>query len=73
MPSANGRWQVYGDPTEIVLLVLITEVPILQTVFHTAPLSWGEYLYLCCITFVILAIEELRKFIWRHRFPTELV
>ena len=73
MPSANGRWQVYGDPTEIVLLVLITEVPILQTVFHTAPLSWGEYLYLCCIPFVILAIEELRKFIWRHRFPTGLV
>lgn len=73
MPSANGRWQVYGDPTEIVLLVLITEVPILQTVFHTAPLSWDEYLYLCCIPFVILAIEELRKFIWRHRFPTELV
>ena len=73
MPSTNGRWQVYGDPTEIVLLVLIAEVPILQTVFHTAPLSWDEYLYLCCIPFVILAIEELRKFIWRHRFPTELV
>ena len=56
-----------------MLLVLITEVPILQTVFHTAPLSWDECLYLCCIPFVILAIEELRKFIWWHRFPTELV
>lgn len=64
---------MYGDSTEIVLLVLITEVLILQTVFHTAPLSWDECLYLCCIPFVILAIEELRKFIWRHRFPTELV
>ena len=27
-----------GIVTEIVLLVLITEVPVLQTVFHTAPL-----------------------------------
>ena len=55
----------------LVLLVLITEVPILRTVFHTAPLSWDEYLYLCCIPFVILGIEELRKLIWRRRFPSE--
>lgn len=54
-----------GIVTEIVLLVLITEVPVLQTVFHTAPL--------CCIPFVILGIEELRKLIWRHSFPTERV
>ena len=60
-----------GIVTEIVLLVLITEVPILRTVFHTAPLSWDEYLYLCCIPFVILGIEELRKLIWRCRFPSE--
>lgn len=60
-----------GIVTEIVLLVLITEVPILRTVFHTAPLSWDEYLYLCCIPFVILGIEELRKLIWRRRFPSE--
>ena len=31
-----------GIVTEIVLLVLITEVPVLQTVFHTAPLGWDD-------------------------------
>ncbi|MFR9114959.1 MAG: cation transporting ATPase C-terminal domain-containing protein [Bifidobacterium bifidum] len=55
-----------GIVTEIVLLVLITEVPVLQTVFHTAPLGWDDCVYLCCIPFVILGIEELRKLIWRH-------
>ena len=50
-----------GIVTEIVLLVLITEVPVLQTVFHTAPLGWDDCVYLCCIPFVILGIEELRK------------
>ena len=62
-----------GIVTEIVLLVLITEVPVLQTVFHTAPLGWDDCVYLCCIPFVILGIEELRKLIWRHPFPTERV
>ena len=62
-----------GIVTEIVLLVLITEVPVLQTVFHTAPLGWDDCVYLCCIPFVILGIEELRKLILRHSFPTERV
>lgn len=62
-----------GIVTEIVLLVLITEVPVLQTVFHTAPLGWDDCVYLCCIPFVILGIGELRKLIWRHSFPTERV
>lgn len=35
-----------GIVTEIVLLVLITEVPVLQTVFHTAPLGWDDCVYL---------------------------
>ena len=62
-----------GIVTEIVLLVLITEVPVLQTVFHTAPWA-GTTAYTCrCIPFVILGIEELRKLIWRHSFPTERV
>ena len=58
-----------GIVTEIVLLVLITEVPVLQT----APPGRDDCVYLCCIPFVILGIEELRKLIWRHSFPTERV
>ena len=38
-----------GIVTEIVLLVLITEVPVLQTVFHTAPLGWDDCVYLSLI------------------------
>ena len=62
-----------GIVTEIVLLLLIAEVPLLQTVFHTTPPGRDDYVYLCCIPFVILGIEELRKLIWRHSFPTERV
>lgn len=35
-----------GIVTEIVLLVLITEVPVLQTVFHTRPRA-GTTAYTC--------------------------
>lgn len=56
-----------------MLLVLITEVPVLQTVFHTTLPGRDDCVYLCCIPFVILGIEELRKLIWRHSFPTERV
>ena len=63
-----------GIVTEIVLLVLITEVPVLQTVFHTAAPWAGTTAYTCAaLPFVILGIEELRKLIWRHSFPTERV
>ena len=63
----------FGIVTESVLRVLISEVPVLQTVFLTAPLGWDDCIYLCCIPFVILGIEELRKLIRRHSFPTERV
>lgn len=39
---------------------------------HHAP-GPGRLRILCCIPFVILGIEELRKLIWRHSFPTERV
>ena len=36
-----------GIVTEIVLLVLITEVPLLQTVFHTTAPGAGTTAYTC--------------------------
>ncbi len=55
-----------GIVVEIALIMLITQVPLLQTVFHTAPLHGVDYLYLAVVPFVVLGVEELRKLIWRR-------
>ncbi|NMM99591.1 aTPase P-type (Transporting) HAD superfamily subfamily IC [Bifidobacterium sp. DSM 109958] len=61
----SNRTITVGIVAEIALLVLITEVPALQGVFHTAPLEFADYCYLACIPFAVLGIEELRKLVCR--------
>ncbi|MET3633750.1 magnesium-transporting ATPase (P-type) [Streptococcus porcorum] len=56
-----------GMVFEIVLFASLTYLPVLNSLFHTAPLSmwqWG-YLFLCPLP--ILGIEEVRKAYLRHR------
>jgi magnesium-transporting ATPase (P-type) len=55
-----------GIVVEIVLILAIINVPILQGVFHTAPLHGAEYLYLVVIPVVVVGLEELRRLIVRR-------
>lgn len=55
-----------GIAVEIVLILAIINVPILQGVFHTAPLHGAEYLYLVVIPVVVVGLEELRRLIVRR-------
>ncbi|MDD4381711.1 MAG: cation-transporting P-type ATPase, partial [Atopobiaceae bacterium] len=50
---------------EICLIVFITLFPPFQSVFHTSPLELSDYLFLCCLPVVVLALEECRKAIVR--------
>lgn len=63
----SNRRILIGIVFEVVLLVVLTTFPPLQGVFHTAPLAWQDYAFLCCIPPVVIAIEEIRKAWLRRR------
>ena len=66
MTLTSNRRILWGILFEIVLIVAITVLPPLQVVFHTTPLAWQDYLFLCCIPPIVVAIEEVRK-AWLRR------
>ncbi len=63
----SNRRILAGIVFEVALLVVLTTFPPLQGVFHTAPLGWRDYAFLCCIPPVVIAIEEARKAWLRRR------
>ena len=63
----SNRRILIGIVFEVVLLVILTTFPPLQGVFHTAPLAWQDYAFLCCVPPVVIAIEEIRKAWLRRR------
>lgn len=63
----SNRQIVVGIVFEVALIVFLTVFPPLQGVFHTAPLDWQDYVFLCCIPPVVIAIEEARKAWLRRR------
>ncbi|MGL5979120.1 MAG: cation-translocating P-type ATPase [Erysipelotrichaceae bacterium] len=58
---------LFGIGFELVLILLISYLPILQSVFQTAPLNLQEWLFLCIWPFFIVGVEELRKYVVRRR------
>lgn len=55
-----------GIVFEIVLLLCLCNVPFLRSFFGTAPLPGRNWLILVCIPVILIAIDELRKFLLRH-------
>ena len=54
-----------GIVFEICLIVFITLFPPFQQVFHTSPLGLFDYVFLCCLPPLVLAVEEGRKAVFR--------
>ena len=63
----SNRRILVGIVFEVALIVFLTMFPPLQAVFHTAPLGWQDYAFLCCIPPVVFVIEEARKAWLRRR------
>ncbi len=63
----SNRRILIGIAFEVALIVFLTVFPPLQGVFHTGPLGWQDYVFLCCIPPVVIGIEEARKAWLRHR------
>ena len=54
-----------GIVFEVCLIVFITLFPPFQQVFHTSPLGLFDYVFLCCLPPLVLAVEEGRKAVFR--------
>ncbi|MBM6907509.1 cation-translocating P-type ATPase [Collinsella intestinalis] len=63
----SNRRILVGIVFEVALIVFLTMFPPLQAVFHTAPLGWQDYAFLCFIPPVVFVIEEARKAWLRRR------
>ncbi|HHW19333.1 MAG TPA: hypothetical protein GXX30_10690 [Firmicutes bacterium] len=63
----SNRWVLLGLVWELGLTLLILHVPFLQRVFGTAPLSLAEWGFLWAVAPVLLAAEEMRKFLVRRK------
>ncbi len=61
----SNRRVLFGIGVEILLLCAISYIPLMQGVFNTAPIGIKEWAFLCVLPFVILFVEEGRKFISR--------
>ncbi len=63
----SNRALLAGEVLGIGIVSAISYAPPLQRVFGTAPLSATDWLALLCIGLVLLAAEEARKALARHR------
>jgi magnesium-transporting ATPase (P-type) len=65
----SNRLVLIGIAVELLLLALLVYVPVLQKVFHTAPLGLADWLYVFAWTPVIFLADEARKAFLRRRAP----
>lgn len=56
-----------GIVFEIVLIIAFVYLPPFQSVFHTGPLDWSDWLLLCIWPPIILFVEEGRKALLRRK------
>lgn len=61
----GNRRILFGIVIEILLLCVLAYLPFLQNIFNTAPIRPAGWLFLICIPFPVVLLEELRK--WHHR------
>lgn len=62
----NNSMIFIGIIVEIILLLCISYVPILQSVFGTAPLFTRDWLFWICIPWPLILIDEIRKYFLRR-------
>jgi len=60
-------WLLGGVGLMVLLQALITYVPALNTLFHTAPLDVGTWLLILAAGAVAFLVVEADKLVWRRR------
>ena len=67
-PLSNTRL-LYAIGISLAMAILLIEVPFLQQYFHTTALDSTEWLIVFSSTIIVIAAEEIRKFINNHSHP----
>lgn len=62
----SSRPLLLASTVNISFALAVTYVPALQQVFHTAPLSWVDWMVLVAFGALLLAADEIRKACLRH-------
>jgi cation-transporting P-type ATPase F len=63
--TAPNRWLWVGVGLTVVLQLLLTYVPFMNDLFHTAPLGWQPWLVVFMLSAAAYVVVELEK--WRQR------
>ncbi|MCE5259040.1 MAG: cation-transporting P-type ATPase [Chloroflexi bacterium] len=66
-PLFNNRLLWLGIAAEIILLILLSYVPFLQTIFNTGPIPPENVPFLIALIPALLVTDEIRKFFVRKR------
>jgi Ca2+-transporting ATPase len=67
----DNKWLIAAVALSLVMHILVIYVPVLQTAFHTVPLTLGDWLIATVVAASLLVIMELVKFMLRSREPSE--
>jgi len=63
----SNHFLVIGQLIGIGIMCAISYVPFLQNIFKTAPLTWGDWLFLVVAAVTLFFAEEARKWVMRRR------
>jgi Ca2+-transporting ATPase len=59
----SNRWVIFGISAMIAAQLLITYMPVLNRLFHTAPLPWDVWVRIVAVGVVAYAVVGLEKWI----------
>ncbi|MBT0159821.1 cation-transporting P-type ATPase [Candidatus Bathyarchaeota archaeon A05DMB-2] len=63
--SAN-KWIIVGIVAQLSILSFLIYVPYIRPFFGTAPLGFGDWVFLASLAVVVVVVEEIRKFFVRR-------
>ena len=62
----TNRWLLVATTFVLLLQIMLIYAPFMHTIFKTVPLTWSDWRIVLSITFPIIIIEEVRKFVMRN-------
>jgi magnesium-transporting ATPase (P-type) len=65
----SNRWLVLAGLAGLGFMACVSYLPLLQEIFHTAPLAATDWAVLAGFGLVLLGLEEIRKWVVRRRSP----
>ncbi|ROP35085.1 HAD-IC family P-type ATPase [Saccharothrix texasensis] len=62
----SNPWLLVGIAVTVALQLLFTYLPVMNTLFHTAPIGWGDWAVVVAVAVVAYAVVEAEKWLRRR-------